>query len=886
VKLVALRLENFRCFEHCELDLQRDGLIGISGPNGSGKTTLLEALNYALYGRGRGSRQRPPERDGMQKGERCEVEVEFLFDERHYKVLRGPKKVLLEVDGETRLSSASGQEALTEKVTEILGVGQLNFAMTFYARQREIQALNPGDPRRTAQLEALLGIDRVRNAADSARESVREQEAVVRGVESNISPLAEARSTLKTAEEEAARHGPEVEKATKKKDEAAEARAASWQRLTEACGLAEEVFAVEAKVAVALGELETSRDKEKATSEALADAERAAAELEEIEPTAAKADELSARDSALEMERKVLAQSESLRERRHQAEVAAVAAADRLQAEPDPGPGLEEAEESLEAKRRELDETTGALLAASKEQEDARAAMRAAKTGLETAERAAELDEELEELRPLRDEAAEWTGEVAALKAEAVQLAGRIDDEREHFSHLKEDGPKATCPRCKRPYEGDYKTIVAEFTETLTGLEEREAAIAGEVAELGERLGEAAPKLERLQSAEGERAVLVVPDLDLKEVKASADASAQVVEDLTERSARLATERDVLTAAVAELEGKIGPLRTALGGREKLVATREAAERDRVLFDEQLSELSTNGYEAEEHEKVRESLAEALAARERCAGLRAQAEQHELLLARREREREAIAECERAHSELSAAAVRRAGDKTAQEKAEANYEAKDEALGEADRALGEVKLKSILESSAVAEARTKLEQAEQQRGKLDSEKRESALRRMVQSALESYRSAIQQEAVPSLEQETADLLRRVTRGRYSDVTISSEGELHISDRGESHALDRFSGGEQDIANLCMRIALSKILARRNGAEANFIVLDEVFGSQDQDRRAALVEALRELDQEFAQVLIVSHVRDFMEHCGLQITVDTNDGASQAKIQSD
>jgi DNA repair protein SbcC/Rad50 len=100
--------------------------------------------------------------------------------------------------------------------------------------------------------------------------------------------------------------------------------------------------------------------------------------------------------------------------------------------------------------------------------------------------------------------------------------------------------------------------------------------------------------------------------------------------------------------------------------------------------------------------------------------------------------------------------------------------------------------------------------------------------------------------------------------------------------GTTYDLERFSGGEQDLANLCMRLALSKLLARRNGMEARFVVLDEVFGSQDADRRRALIEALRELDQEFAQILIVSHFDDFMEHCDLRVTVKAEDGRSLAE----
>jgi exonuclease SbcC len=130
----------------------------------------------------------------------------------------------------------------------------------------------------------------------------------------------------------------------------------------------------------------------------------------------------------------------------------------------------------------------------------------------------------------------------------------------------------------------------------------------------------------------------------------------------------------------------------------------------------------------------------------------------------------------------------------------------------------------------VAQARANLETAQRLKGQVDAQREELSMRRVVEQALNSYRTAVQQEAVPSLEQETAELLRRTTRGRYSDVEITSDGDLHISDMGTPYDLERFSGGEQGLANLCMRLALSKLLARRNGMETRFVVLDEIFGS--------------------------------------------------------
>ena len=83
-------------------------------------------------------------------------------------MVRGPTKAKLTVDGEDWVSTGQGE--LTGEVTELLGIGKANFGMTFYARQRELQALRAGDKRKD-QLETLLGLDRIKNACDLAHET-------------------------------------------------------------------------------------------------------------------------------------------------------------------------------------------------------------------------------------------------------------------------------------------------------------------------------------------------------------------------------------------------------------------------------------------------------------------------------------------------------------------------------------------------------------------------------------------------------------------------------------------------------------------------------------------------------------------------------------------
>lgn len=61
-----------------------------------------------------------------------------------------------------------------------------------------------------------------------------------------------------------------------------------------------------------------------------------------------------------------------------------------------------------------------------------------------------------------------------------------------------------------------------------------------------------------------------------------------------------------------------------------------------------------------------------------------------------------------------------------------------------------------------------------------------------------------------------------------------------------------------------------------------MLLEEVFASQDIDRRRALLEQLHALaDSEFRQVFVISHTEDVVEHCDLTIRVSRSDNGISA-----
>jgi exonuclease SbcC len=90
-----------------------------------------------------------------------------------------------------------------------------------------------------------------------------------------------------------------------------------------------------------------------------------------------------------------------------------------------------------------------------------------------------------------------------------------------------------------------------------------------------------------------------------------------------------------------------------------------------------------------------------------------------------------------------------------------------------------------------------------------------------------------------------------------------------------------SGGEEDLANLVLRLAISQMIAERAGQQFSLLVLDEVFGSLDESRRNNVVELLRRLQDRFEQVILITHIESVREGLDRTINVryDEETGAS-------
>jgi len=73
------------------------------------------------------------------------------------------------------------------------------------------------------------------------------------------------------------------------------------------------------------------------------------------------------------------------------------------------------------------------------------------------------------------------------------------------------------------------------------------------------------------------------------------------------------------------------------------------------------------------------------------------------------------------------------------------------------------------------------------------------------------------------------------------------------------------------------VAISQILAERSGgAPINFIVLDEIFGSQDEERKSLILDALAQLSSQFRQIFMITHVESIKDNMQVIVEVGLSD----------
>ena len=117
------------------------------------------------------------------------------------------------------------------------------------------------------------------------------------------------------------------------------------------------------------------------------------------------------------------------------------------------------------------------------------------------------------------------------------------------------------------------------------------------------------------------------------------------------------------------------------------------------------------------------------------------------------------------------------------------------------------------------------------------------------------------------------------RGTKSGSVVETL-DIKISDELGTRDYEMFSGGEAFRINFAIRIALSRLLARRAGAPLPTLVIDEGFGTQDSIGIEKIKEAITSIQDDFEKILVITHIEELRDAFPTRINVrKTADGST-------
>ena len=426
---------------------------------------------------------------------------------------------------------------------------------------------------------------------------------------------------------------------------------------------------------------------------------------------------------------------------------------------------------------------------------------------------------------------------LGALKSQVLQAKKEIEEHIGKKKRIADLGPESECPLCERELGSHYESLLTKLQDELRTRKE----------ELQSVFTEYKRKKEERASQERAEELLIQKDKELDK--------------------RVIEKRAVDTRIVHE-ERELERWKTEL-----------------ELIQADLTPLSDVTFDVAAYKEVIATLETLEAVYREILGLRAEIGRIDDVKINVQ----ALGELERATSEAILALQRQieelAFDKREYEARKAKYDRKKEELTESRLKLLEIwnEFKNVRRDKEHV-----IEEIEEQK-RLLAEKEKEETEILYLSVLEKLMNDFKVYMVgrirPMLSDYASEMLRRLTDGKYSAMELDENYDVFIYDEGTPYELNRFSGGEEDLANLCLRLAISAVVTERSAIQTNFIILDEVFGSQDAFRKRNIILALNALSKKFRQIFLITHiedVRDYMEYV-LNVTED-EEGVSWVRME--
>lgn len=850
--MIPIRLKMTNFLPYCGTEtLMFEGihLACLTGANGAGKSSLLDAITWVLWGESRAKDQRDLIHSGQTK---MEVELDFEHEGVLYRVRRTRNAttkssngdftwhVLTEHGAQTVLNEPSQRETQA-RLTKMLKLDYDTFVASAFLQQGKADSFTVKTPaERKRVLSDILGLDRWQTYEERVKTEKKELEATLRGLNASISDI----------DEELAQEPALIEayqEATKIYVDAQEA-------LQHQQALVDELANVPT-------ELRYEREKEKDMRE---QHNQHRTDLAEWEGRLSKIQQEIKQDEAL------LAEGDAIRE-----------GYSSLQTMREQSDSLSEQlrqVRTLENERAALIhqiEQARSALAGELQAEQARMVELERKVSTHDVHSLSQVAERIHALEALEAERETLHAKESALKEERGAVENSFTSLKQEGESLKirlgvlEQDTNAVCPLCGNAMSSEHRqTVLSEMTAAIEVKRKEWTARRDRQREID---------LE-LKGIEGKKNDFGAQLKDLPRLRNEYGKLQKQQQDANEAAERLNEVKLRADLLLARLEN------------------RDYAPEWHTELAQIDGKLRQVAYDASTHEGVQEQL-KALSVYEQHIQTLLGAE------SRLPKAREAALEAENRLARLH---------KVLKEETTKLAQLADQilALEEKTRTLYARQLDYKTHHDRMTIAKEKHTNLEQELKTLENQKAKRAKKLEEATAYQqtiAYYNELQlafskngvpammiESAIPELEAIANDLLARMTDGRMH-LRLKTQRETQAGNQRETLEIDiadelgtrpyeLYSGGEAFRINFALRVALSKLLARRAGAQLQTLFIDEGFGTQDDNGRQKLVEAITAIQDDFRLILVITHLEDLRDAFPVHIVVQKTSQGSHITMR--
>jgi exonuclease SbcC len=497
-----------------------------------------------------------------------------------------------------------------------------------------------------------------------------------------------------------------------------------------------------------------------------------------------------------------------------------------------------------------------------------------------------------ERLAVLQRERADLQQKAASANGAASQTESRARQLAQLEESLRTSTLGEVCPTCARPFQP------GEASKTLDALAEQIELLKAEVSSERARASQLTVQANQLGSRE---TAIAKENDELLHLNGRLENGLVMIENQKQEVATIALElglrlreaqrRDVPTLEeVAALDAELTQAEAECSRKPRLEMGRErlGVSIDRqVAIEQQIAALGIIAYDVDAHRSDHAAWAIARDAVARIEELQKQ-------VARRAERETALAQVTTILTELGSNRTRIDVDIAA-----LGFDTIE--VETANRVFAETLDRERAATAAAHVAEQQLTKAQRERD--DLEKLESRLKALSDESAAAELAAGELDRVyrefarfekfvavavtPALGEIASELLDKATDGKYDRLEFTEDYGIEVYDgEDDRFPLSQYSGGERDVIALCARLALSQVIGGQAATPISFMVLDEVFGSLDLDRRRNLMEMLQRLVEEsqaFQQLFVISHVDDVRAASMFDEVwkvAETSDGVSQ------